>query len=203
MKIKSFLSLVVVFVFEGCVSLFPKVKDLPQVYTFGPDIHFSSNLKHLSKQIVIEEPYAPAFLNSARMAVQLNPHVLDYYAGVRLEDRLPKVLQNLMIEAFEQTKKVKGILRESTKVSSDYLVSADVHHFHVVKENNQTQVHVKISVKLIHMKDRTLLGTKIFEEKVVSEGNVMHAIIKSYNQALNKLLEHVVLWTFEQAHSHG
>src|SRR6476619_1509182 len=86
----------------GC-SVFPN-PPTPQIYRLSPPSPTASDLRHrriLRRQLVIDLPTASESLDTDRIALIRGRTKFDYYANSLWTDRVPVLIQTLLVEAFE------------------------------------------------------------------------------------------------------
>ena len=109
---------------SGC-GVLPGAKPPPKLYTLSPKSTFPEDLPVANWQLGIERPTAPAGLSTAKIAATRQPLQLDYYAGVVWVDDAPHMVQRLMIESFENSGKIVGLVgREAVGLRSNFVPAA-------------------------------------------------------------------------------
>src|SRR5689334_22189014 len=86
----------------GCSNLIGPPPS-PQIYVLRPVFRPMTLAANASWQLVIAVPTAPESLDTERIALERPPDALDYYANSQWADRVPLVLQSLLVEAFEES----------------------------------------------------------------------------------------------------
>src|SRR3546814_9432834 len=97
----------------GCSLPVPGQGPPPQLFRLTPKSTFRENLPQAEWQLVLEPPVADAGLNTTRIALQRSPTQIQYYARSGWADRAPLMMQTLMIESFENSRKIVSVGRES------------------------------------------------------------------------------------------
>src|SRR5436305_2765007 len=80
----------------------------PQIYVLHPEFAGVTDAPSVGWQLVVAAPVAPASLDVERIALERAPNVMDYYANAQWADRLPLVIQTLLVEAFEKSGKIRS-----------------------------------------------------------------------------------------------
>src|SRR5689334_22217465 len=104
----------------------------PQLYTLSTQKEFSATLPRTTAQLLIETPTAPGGLDTERIALMKTAISLDYFAGAAWTDRVPLMVQNLLVESFENTGKISAIDKESLALRADYVLETDIRDFNAV-----------------------------------------------------------------------
>ncbi|MBL6853216.1 MAG: membrane integrity-associated transporter subunit PqiC, partial [Alphaproteobacteria bacterium] len=71
------------------------------LYMLRPKVPASTNGRAVNWQISIQLPEAPQSLDTDRIALVQPGNVMEYYANAEWPDRLPFLVQQALIEAFE------------------------------------------------------------------------------------------------------
>jgi len=174
----------------------PGAGDPPQLYTLTPKSTFEAALPTVEWQLVVERPIASAGLNTQRIAVQRTPVTLDYFARANWTDQAPALVQTLLIESFENTKKIRAVSRESTQLRADYILQADLREFQAEYDSpgKPPQVRVRINSKLIRMPDRLIVDSSTVERAVRSERHDIESVVLAFDEALGKVMKQTVEW---------
>lgn len=180
----------------GCAAL-PLAGPAPQLYTLTPKSTFAEDLPAVDWQLAVERPASPAGLATTRIAVARGPHTIDYYAGAQWIDDAPNMVQRLLIESFENSKRIVGIGRQSVSLRSDFVLRIELREFQAQYAGavEAPTINVRIGVKLVRMPQRHIIASTAIERLVTSPDNRMDSIIESFDQALGKVLRDIVVWT--------
>lgn len=169
----------------------------PRLFTLDPKIAFASDLPEADWQLVIETPSAPESLDSARIAIQRTPIELDYYAGVAWMDRVPSMVQTLLLAAFERSGKIVAVGRDATGLRADYMLKTDIRDFEAENGSGNPTPHVRIVAKLIKMPARQIVADHICDEKKAASADTLERVVETYNDVLGRCLQSVVEWTLK------
>ena len=142
-----------------------------------------------------------------------SPIELRYFERANWTDFAPKMVQTLMIESFENSKKIVGVGREQIGLRSDFLLKTDLREFQAEYSDALPQnikvmdrsipppvARVRINAKLVKMPRREIVATKTFERRIRADDNTMVEIIGSFDEALGKTLKAIVAWTLQTGH---
>jgi cholesterol transport system auxiliary component len=196
----------------ACSSIVPGAdRDPPKLYDLSPKNTFAKNLPRVRWQLVVEPPIAAAGLSSARIALKRSLLRLEYYAQAAWTDTTPTMIQTLIIESFENSKKIISVGRTSAGLRSDYVLQTSLREFQaeyanegitkkaMKKSENKNAtgptVRVSINAKLVKMPERTIIASRTFEHLVIADSNGMEAIVGAFDEALGKALKRIVQWT--------
>lgn len=170
--------------------------DPPQLYTLTPKSTFETALPTVEWQLIVERPVAAAGLNSQRIALQRSPLTLDYYARANWTDQAPQLVQTLLIESFENTKKIRAVSRESTQLRADYVLQTELREFQAEydRPGSPPSVRVRLNGKLVRLPDRQIISSNTIERKIAAEKGDMESVVLAFDDALGKVLKQMVEW---------
>ncbi len=80
-------------------------------------------------QLVVAEPTALSVLNSDRIVVRTEGDQMQLLANAQWSDRLPKLLQTRLVEAFENANRLKAVGTPADRLSADFQLVTDVRAF--------------------------------------------------------------------------
>lgn len=196
----------------ACSSIIPGAdRDPPTLYDLSPKSTFAKNMPRARWQLVVEPPIAAAGLSSARIALKRSLLRLEYYAQAAWTDTTPTMIQTLIIESFENSKKIVSVGRTSAGLRSDYVLQTSLREFQAEYSNKRLTekamkksenknasgpaVRVSINAKLVKMPERTIIASRTFEHVVIADSNGMEEIVAAFDAALGKALKRIVQWT--------
>ncbi|MBV8654049.1 MAG: membrane integrity-associated transporter subunit PqiC [Alphaproteobacteria bacterium] len=188
----------------GCTSLIPGTTPAPQLYVLTRKSTFPPDLPTVTQQLLVDVPFAPAQIDTTRVALSRSPTTLDYFADAAWGDRAPVMVQGLFIESFEQTRKIVGVSRDEAGLRADYVLMGELRHFEAVyppssgTADSPPTVYVQILVRLVRMPERVIIGETIAERREAAARNAMEAIVEAYNDALGGVMKDIVSWTLLQ-----
>lgn len=201
----------------ACSSIIPGAdRDPPRLYDLSPKSTFAKNLPRSRWQLVVEPPIAAAGLSSARIALKRHHLRIEYYAQAAWTDTTPTMIQTLIIESFENSKKIVSVGRTSSGLRSDFVLQTSLREFQAeysnrgltkkarqAAENKNAAgpiVRVSLNAKLVKMPERTIIASQTFQHLVIAESNSMEEIVAAFDDALGKALKRIVKWTLVQGH---
>jgi cholesterol transport system auxiliary component len=143
-------------------------------------------------QILVPEPTAMQMVDSDRIVVNTGSRV-SYYPGVQWPDRLPKVLQNKLITAFEQSGRARAVGRPGEGLSVDYQVLTDIRAF--AYDASTDSADVEIFAKILNDRTGKVVGSQLFTATVPLSQDSAEAVVAGLDQALQSVLGEMVGWS--------
>jgi cholesterol transport system auxiliary component len=141
------------------------------------------------QQIVVADPSALQPLDSDRILVTTGSAV-SYLGGAQWSDRLPRLVQARLVQAFENSGRTVG--RPGNGVSADYQVDTDIRAFGISAADSEAVV--EISAKIINARDGRIAAARVFRATApvaaVSGKDAPPAI----DQAASKVFGEMVRW---------
>jgi len=193
--IKHLLPAVLVLGLAGCSSF---TAAPPSLYVLQPKTTYDTNLPTVSYQLVVQVPDAPQSLDTQRIALARSPTTIDYFASSSWTDRAPVMVQDLMIQSFENTKKIVSVGRDTSGLRADYVLLTDLRDFearYYEGTDKPPQVRVRITAKLIKMPEREIIGGLDAVKVSDAEKNDIDSIVAAYGEATGNAMKMIVQWT--------
>ncbi len=180
----------------GCSLPVPGQGPPPELYRLTPKSTFREDLPTADWQLILEQPIANAGLNTTRIALQRRPTQLEYYARSGWADRAPIMVQTLMIESFENSKKIVSVGRESVGLRADFILKSELRELEAVYRNGEPpEAWVGLNAKLVQMPRRTIVASQSFDSRILAQSDNLPVIIDAFDAALGKVLRRLVEWT--------
>lgn len=180
----------------GCSLPVPGQGPPPELFRLTPKSTFRDDLPRADWQLVLEPPVADAGLNSTRIALQRSPTQIEYYARSGWADRAPLMVQTLMIESFENSKKIVSVGRESIGLRADFILKTELRELQAVYYNGGLpEAWVSINAKLVQMPRRAIVASQSFESRVIATADALPEIVAAFDDAAGKVLRRLVEWT--------
>ena len=181
---------------QGCSLPVPGQGPPPELFRLTPKSTFREDLPEAEWQLVLEPPVADAGLNTTRIALQRSPTQIQYYARSGWADRAPLMVQTLMIESFENSRKIVSVGRESIGLRADFILKSELRELQAVYYNGGLpEAWVSINAKLVEMPRRAIVASQSFDAKVIATGDVLPDIVAAFDDAAGKVLRRLVEWT--------
>ena len=187
---------IIALAFVGCGGLFGGSSPA-QLYRVTPVHVFPPGLPHLPVQVLIDEPLAPAGLDTTRIALSRSAVSIEYFADSEWTDRVPLMVQTALLESFEDSKALSAINRESLGLHADFILKTEIRHFEALYDspNQAPEVWVAIITRLVNPSGRDIVSQASFERRVRAETNDVPQIVLAFQEALEGVMEEIVVWT--------
>jgi len=178
----------------GCASMFVS-SPRPLYRLMGPsDVPPAGH--PVAAQISIGVPYAPAAIDTSRIAMSRSPVSLDYFADGDWTDRAPALVQTALVEAFENSRSVKAVGPDSLDLRADFIVQGDLRHFEAVYDSpaGAPTIWIALAVKLIKVPEQKILAETLITARESAAANTTPQIVVAFDGAMGSVAKQVVAW---------
>jgi cholesterol transport system auxiliary component len=145
-------------------------------------------------QLIVVEPTALSILDSERIVVRPSPVEVGYLQDAQWSDRLPRLMQERIIQAFENASRLRAVGRPRDRMSADYQLVTDVRAFDV-SFFPATVAEAEISAKVVSERGGRILAARVFRASVPAASPAGPAGIAALDQAFQRVATDLVLWT--------
>jgi len=188
---------------QGCSLISPRHQSL---VVYSPALQTSAlpSSKHplLPWQLMIQTPTAINPLNSERMLVMPQPGIIEFYKNVRWRDRIPKLVQQFLLQGFQDSAQFAGVNTPGSGTGTSYGINTDVRDFQAEYRLKETPVVViRLHIQLIDYKNNRIVDSRLFSAEFTSSDSSATAVAKSFEQGLNSLLPQIVEWVLAIGHT--
>jgi cholesterol transport system auxiliary component len=179
----------------GC-SVLQGVNTPVNLYTLTPKTTYPEGLPPVDWQLVVETPVSATSLNTSRIALQRTPLTFEYYADAAWTDNAPAMVQTLLIESFESTKRISGVGREAIGLRPDYILMTDLREFEAVYDGDNPipTIWIRMNAKLVKLPERRIVASETFGEKLPAAGSKLTDIVAAFDEALGSVFKQIVMF---------
>jgi len=133
-------------------------------------------------------------IDSERVVVQPTPGEVNYLSGARWSDRVPRLAQSRIIQAFENSHRIRAVVREGDSLRTDYKLDAEIREFGVLV-SPQKQALVELSVKLVNARTGRVMAAEVFSARADTASVDGPSATAAINSAFATVLIDLVRWT--------
>lgn len=180
----------------GCSSLLPK-SEPQQIITSQVHVDADPAWPKVGWQLTVAQPTASDILDSRRMAVIPSPGRIEVYKGVSWEDTVPNIVQDTVVQAFEESGKILAVGQQTAGLRTDYLLSLEIHDDQAVYRTPSAppEVVLVVNAKLIDYATSRAVASRTFRETVAASGTAVPAVAQAFDSALGAFVHDLVGWT--------
>jgi cholesterol transport system auxiliary component len=171
---------------------------VPQVYRLAPAADDPPRRRILHRRLVVDIPIASESLDTDRIALIRDRTKFDYYANSLWTDRVPLLMQTLLVEAFENDGSIAQVARDAQTLTPDYLLATEIRRFEAVYAGSAEQLPMAVAaldLSLVKMPDHRMLGRTLITESAPASLNSVDSIVEAFDVAVGKILLRSVTWT--------
>lgn len=185
----------------GCGSLIGPPA-APQIYRLEPAFLPVSPGPGVKSQLAVARPETLHSLDSQRIALSRGA-AMDYYADAEWNDTVPRLLQSLLVEAFEKSGRVAAVSPDTSGLRTDYLLLADIRDFEAQYNdpNGVPVATIDIETKILDARGNVLASSNARRE-VRAAANSVPAVVAAFDEALGAALGQIVAWTITSVSTH-
>lgn len=170
----------------------------PDLYVLSPKSTFSDDIPAVAWQLVVEEPSTAKGIDTDRIAIAPQPLEVKYFGGARWADRAPRMVQQLLIQSFENTKKIVSVGRQSIGLRSDFVLKTELREFQAEKTpEGGTVVRVRVNLKLVRPVLGQIIASESFESVKPAASEGLPDIVQAFDDAVGAVLKRAVAWTLK------
>ena len=106
-----------------------------------------------------------------------------------------------MVESFENTGKIVAVGRQAIGLRSDFNLKSELMEFQAEYFDGAAVpvIRVTVNAKVIRQPRREIIASETFQHEARASGESMSAVIAAFDDALGKVLKHIVEWTLRTA----
>jgi cholesterol transport system auxiliary component len=181
-------------VLSGCGSLLSPSNPPAQIYMLAPSFSASAG-GQADWALAVAQTDVPNVYDTERVAIVRN-QTMDYFANTQWPDSTPRLLQSLMVEAFEKSGRIASVARDGGGVHADYILTTEIRHFEAVYDNGDgaPEIQVDIVAKLLSMPRHEVVATHDVPQKLRAAANSIPAVVQAFNQATGASISDIVNW---------
>lgn len=183
-------------ILSGCAAI-PGLGPAPvDAFDISAPLKVEAKRRFSRTQILVPEPEALKMLDGEDIAVRLGGNSVQLLKGARWADRLPKLVQARVIEAFQRSNSFAGVGRPGDGLAIDYQIVIEIRSFEVrVGEAGGDTAHVELFVRLLNDRNGTVRASRSFQALTPVTGQGSDAFANAMNQAFQKTAAEIVSWT--------
>lgn len=174
-----------------------------KVFVLTPAREFTAGLARAPWQLLVETPLANAAVDTPRIMLGETSNRMTYYSGATWADTGPDMMQTLLVESFENSRRIVAVGVERSGLRADFILKTDLRDFHANYKGQSThdtapEATVRMNAKLVRLPRRNIVAGDTFEATVRATSPALDDIIKAFDAATGAVLRRIVEWTLQQ-----
>jgi cholesterol transport system auxiliary component len=178
-------------ILAGCSSLGGSNKALDTYDLVVPAVEKVGKRKS-DVQILIAEPQALKIIDSESIVLRNGQSSVAYLGGAQWSDRLPKMVQARLIQAFENSNRFGGVGRPGEGLAIDYQIITDIRSFEIDSTGSDKAV-IEISAKLLNDRNGVVGSSKLFMASVPATQGAS-GYVSALDAAFDSVAGEIVGW---------
>ncbi|MCJ7993134.1 membrane integrity-associated transporter subunit PqiC [Rhizobium cremeum] len=150
-----------------------------------------------NRQLLIADPSALKAVDSEQVLVRVSGSEIRYLSNAQWSDKLSRMVQSKLVEAFENTGKLGGVGKPGQGLAIDYQLITDIRAFEIDTSGSDRAV-VEISAKLLNDRNGTVKAQRAFSASVPTGGSTNEVYIRAMDRAFGQVTAEIVAWTMTQ-----
>ncbi|MCG8444921.1 MAG: ABC-type transport auxiliary lipoprotein family protein [Hyphomicrobiales bacterium] len=165
----------------------------PDIFDLNAPVSFASSARS-GAHLVVMEPRALSALNTERVVVREANGQISYFAGIQWSDRLTGLVQSRIVQAFENSGRIRSIGQQGDGLKSDYILVTDIRRFEFFA-GPEFAGRVTLSVKIVNDSNGRVVSSRVFDAEQPAGDNSGQAAVASLDAAFDTALQDIVAWT--------
>lgn len=144
-------------------------------------------------QVLIAEPTALQSLDGQEIVIRTSPGSIEYLSGAQWSDRLPRVVQVRLAEAFQASGRLAGVGLPGQGLAIDYQIVTEIRTFGV-RVNGGALADVGLFVKVLNDRNGSVRASRLFTAQAPVSGTDNIAYAAALDQAFSQAISELVPW---------
>lgn len=178
---------------QGCAGLLGSTASL-DTFELTRAETIASGQRRARTQVLIAEPTALQALDSQNIVIKTAPGSIEYLSGAQWSDRLPRIVQARMAEAFQASGLLGGVGRPGEGLAIDYQVVTDVRAFEV-RVDGTPRASVELFVRVLNDRNGVVRASRSFQTEIPMGGlSDNQSYARALDTAFSQLVGEIVPW---------
>jgi cholesterol transport system auxiliary component len=184
----------------GCSDLIGPSSAPVQLYALKPSGGVPTTGPKVPWHLSVGLPTATDYLDRSRIALIKSDTSVDYFADSQWTDHLPVLVQEALVEAFENSGRIDGVAAESDGFKADYVLQTDLRDFEARYDQPDgiPTAIVRIEAKIAPTIGRTIVSSLQASHQAQATQNSVAAAVQAMDAALGQALSDIVNWALSQ-----
>ncbi|MEG6504746.1 ABC-type transport auxiliary lipoprotein family protein [Nitratidesulfovibrio sp. 1201_IL3209] len=156
----------------------------------------------LPLQLAVSLPETSRMLDTDRIALVLGGvtgREVRYYAGAKWTSPAPRLVQRLLVEAFERNGRLDGAAEESAGIYPDYRLMSDLRRFNtrMVGGASAPTVEVELALRLVDLKTGRIVAFTAIGRDCPAAGSGLPQVAEAFETAMGDVLARATAWSLD------
>lgn len=146
-------------------------------------------------QLAVDEPIASGPIAEERIAIREPDGSFSLLADTRWAARAPELVQDAIVRVFEDAGRVRGVVRSSSSVPSDYVLMLELRAFEV-RPGDVWATEVVVSAKLVRAGEMSVVAARVFRARVEAQSGAA-GVVAAFSSATSRVAAALHRWVLE------
>ncbi|MFC6487387.1 ABC-type transport auxiliary lipoprotein family protein [Nitratireductor sp. GCM10026969] len=146
-------------------------------------------------QILVPEPAALRLLDGEDLVIRTADGAVQLLGGARWSDRLPKLVQARMIEAYQDSGRFGGVGRPGDGLAIDYQIILEIRAFEIRLGPGRDQAWVEINARVLNDRNGVVRASRDFTATEPVAGSGAQVFVAALNRAFQSAAGEIVGWS--------
>jgi cholesterol transport system auxiliary component len=190
------LALLAAIVLASCGSILGPTVPPAQIYRLSPEMAPQSG-HPVAWQLAVGRPDTAQTLDTDRIAL-LRGSLMDYYADAQWNDSAPRLVQSLLVQAFDRSGRVQAAPRDSASLRADLTLATELRDFEAQYDSADAVplVVIDIQAKLLDQRGQVIASLDSRQTARATQNNVP-GVVAAFGQAMTTALSQIVTWSLQ------
>jgi cholesterol transport system auxiliary component len=147
-------------------------------------------------QILVAEPTAIKALDSESIVIKPSPATIQYLSGAQWADRLPRIVQARLVEAFQSSGRI-GVGKPGEGLAIDYQIIIDIRSFEI-RLDGTDRAEIELFVRILNDRNGVVRTARLFTATVAVGAGGNGAFVAALDRAFGIAAAEIVEWTVSQ-----
>lgn len=149
----------------------------------------------MNRGLSIEPPTTSGALDTDRILIRPNPVQAQYLPDGRWSDKVPALVQTLMLRSFEDTGALSYVGRRPLGGSGDLALVTEITDWQAeLSADGAAQVRLRMVARMVREMDASVLARRSFVQVSQAASNTTLDLVTAFNAASDALLTDLVRW---------
>ena len=162
-------------------------------YDLGAPTDFDGIRGRSNAQILVAQPTALKSLDSEMIVVRPGGSEITYFGDAQWSDRLTRVVQEKLIQTFENSGRIRSVAKPGDGVVVDYKIVTTIRAFELL-DAGSTTARVALSVKIINDRNGRVRATRQFSASAPASVSSSAKGVEGIDKASQSVLKDVLAW---------
>ena len=165
-------------------------------YDLSAPTSFDMPLGRSNAQLLVAEPTALKSLDSEMIVVRPDASEITYFGDAQWSDSLPNVLQDKLIQTFENSGRMRSVVKPGDGVVVDYKLATAIRAFEISDDGRPT-AKIALSVKIINDRTGRVVSFRQFKAEAPAGSITPAKGVKALDRALDSVLKDILVWVLK------